>query len=135
MKTPSPLHIVSTSTDLAPPDPPAYLGEAGAGLWRKMVSEYNFDDAGGQSVLAQACRHLDVAEELRKAIEEMGAVGQTEAGALRIHPAVAGEINARNSCARLIRQLGVNDKPKRDRPGRPPRSEESLSPSPVRWRR
>jgi phage terminase small subunit len=118
----SPLRIVA-QTDLTPPEPPACLGFAGAALWRRITTEYRFDDAGGQAVLEQSCRCLDLAEELRQAIADHGATGTTEGGALRVHPAVAAEISARNSCARLIRQLGVNDTPKRSGPGRPPKSE------------
>jgi phage terminase small subunit len=118
----TPLRVISAG-ELTPPAPPSTLGAAGAALWREMVSAYRFDDVGGQAVLAQACRHLDVAEALREGIEQMGAVGTTEGGALRVNPAVQAEVTARNSVARLIRQLGVNDAPRRDKPGRPPKSE------------
>jgi len=60
-----PLTLVDpTATHIAPP---AKLSEPGRKLWQTIMSEYDFQDAGGLEVLAQICAAQDRVEELRAA--------------------------------------------------------------------
>jgi hypothetical protein len=117
---PQPLRIVAQTTVTAV-EPLETLGEPGARLWRKIVGEYDFSDSAGQAMLTAACLSLDRADSLRAKIAAEGEVVTTPFGP-RLHPAVGAEQQARNSCARILKQLGLVDQPKRDRPGRPPKS-------------
>ena len=117
---PQPLRIV-TQTPLTPVEPLRPLGEHGTRLWTRIVGEYCFDDSAGAAMLSQACLSLDRAEALRAKIEAQGEVVDTPFGP-RLHPAIGAEQVARNSCARILKQLGLVDQPKHDRPGRPPKA-------------
>jgi hypothetical protein len=49
--------------------PPRKLGQHGADLWRRIMSEYDLSDAGGRELLLLGCQMLDRAEDLREVIE------------------------------------------------------------------
>jgi hypothetical protein len=82
--------------------PPRKLGQHGADLWRRIMSEYDLSDAGGRELLLLGCQMLDRAEDLREVIERESEF-----------------IKMRNVCARMLRMLGLHQEPLHSRPGRP----------------
>ena len=58
----------STGTEL-----PTTLREAGAKLWRSVITEYAIKDSGGIAILEQACASADRAAECAAIIAEHGA--------------------------------------------------------------
>jgi hypothetical protein len=83
------------------PPPPATLGEAGADLWRRVMSAYRIEDVGGLEMLAQCCAACDRAAALAALIERDGAVIYSKYGP-RSHPAIKDEIACRGFCAPCI---------------------------------
>src|SRR4249920_2301879 len=103
----------STGTEL-----PTTLREAGAKLWRSVITEYAIKDSGGLAILEQACASADRAAECAAIIAEQGAVIQTKHG-LKDHPLLRHESAARGLVGRLLARLGLDVEPLRPTAGRP----------------
>jgi hypothetical protein len=116
-KSQEPLTIVSGSAPTLA-DPPATLREAGATLWRSIMSEYAIADSGGRAILEQACASADRAAECAAIIAEQGAVISTKHG-LKDHPLLRHETAARGLVGRLLTRLGLDVEPLRPTAGRP----------------
>jgi len=99
--------------------PPAKLREPGRKLWQTIMSEYDFQDAGGLEVLAQICAAQDRVEALREAIDRDGETVHTRNGP-RAHPALRDELHGRAFICRALERLGVTVEAIRP-VGRPPR--------------
>jgi len=106
------------STAATSPPPPATLGEAGADLWRRVMSAYRIEDVGGLEMLAQCCAACDRAAALAALIERDGAVIYSKSGP-RSHPAIKDELAARSFVVRTLHRLGLDVEPIRSvgRPG------------------
>jgi phage terminase small subunit len=100
------------------PEPPPGLSSHGQRIWREVLAEFEILDAARLELLRQAGEAIDRAEALI-ARDGLTTVNP-ETGAIKAHPAIVLEMSARALGVRLLRQLGVLDPPKRDRPGRPP---------------
>ena len=109
------LHMIDGRSKTSPP---CTLGEAGQDLWNRIVSSYDFSDAGGVELLAQICQAADRAANLRRQIDETGELIHTRAG-LKDNPGLKHEIAARSFIARSLIRLGLNCEPLRAGPGRP----------------
>lgn len=92
------------------PPPPATLGEAGADLWRRVMSAYRIEDVGGLEMLAQCCAACDRAAALAALIERDGAVIYSKYGP-RSHPAIKDEIACRGFIVRTVHRLGLDVEP------------------------
>ena len=86
-----------------PTQPPRKLGAHGGALWRSIMSEYQIEDGGGLSMLAQACIALDRAEQCRVQIERDGVVLRTKTG-LKDDPALKHELASRSFVVRTLRE-------------------------------
>jgi P27 family predicted phage terminase small subunit len=102
------------------PEPPPYLHASGAALWRTVMKRYVIEDTHTE-VLRLACLAADRAEACRLQVEEEGQMVLGAAGQLVVNPLIAAEGAAQKRVAQFLKQLGLFDEPKRDRPGRPPR--------------
>ena len=113
------LSVVALERDLAP-TVPAHLGDAGLQLWTAIMKDYQIGDAGGLALLGQACEAADRVEECRRTIAEQGAVIRSQ-GAIRAHPLLAAERDARAAMLRALRYLNLDVEPIKAI-GRPPGS-------------
>ena len=86
--------------------PPRKLGRHGADLWRKVMREYEIDDAAGLEMLALACQQLDRAEECREQIDRDGLMLRTKNGP-KDHPLLKAELSARGFVCRTLQRLGL----------------------------
>src|SRR5215208_3542261 len=87
------LRLVDSSTakssDLS--SPPPSLGEVGRDLWRRIVTDYRIEEAGGIEMLAQACAAADRAATCAKHIRAEGEIVNTRSGP-REHPLLKTEL-------------------------------------------
>jgi hypothetical protein len=94
-----PLTVVPIGLDRDPP--PQDLGEPGADLWRRIMSEYQIADSGGREMLAQACRAADRAASLAELIKQDGEIVHTRLGPKR-HPALGAELANRALVVQIL---------------------------------
>jgi hypothetical protein len=99
--------------------PPRPLGEHGMKLWRAILREYAFDDAGGREALAQICAALDTAEACAAEVLRDGTVIRSKTG-MREHPALRGELANRAFVVRSLSKLGLVEYEPKAAVGRPP---------------
>jgi len=104
------------------PQPPKHLGEAGATLWRGLVSEYGIADAGGLKLVQTACECADRMAAAQAAIAKDGTFVRDRYGQVKVHPAAALEKDARGGLLAALKLLNLDLEPLRDAPGRPPGS-------------
>src|SRR5262245_29069077 len=105
--------------DTKPGGPPRPLGECGMGLWRRIMDEYEIDDAGGLELLCLACQALDRAESCRGQIDEAGEVSTVNGQPGRPHPLLRDEIANRAFVVKTLERLGIASEPAKAA-GRPP---------------
>jgi hypothetical protein len=106
-------------TPTTTPSSPASLGATGTTLWKKLTSEFHFDDAAGREMLLQICTAADRADEYAATIAaDGGPVIHGRAG-LKEHPLIKHELSARNFIVRSLHKLGLDIEPPRAGPGRP----------------
>jgi hypothetical protein len=74
------------------------------------MQDYQIRDAGGLALLAQACEAADRVAECRQIILEQGAVIRSQ-GAMRAHPLLAAERDARAALLRALRYLNLDVEP------------------------
>jgi hypothetical protein len=94
--------------------------EAGGALWQSIMRDYGIHDAGGLALLQQVSKASDRVAEYRTTIAEQGAVIRSQ-GAVRDHPPLAAERDARAAMLRAIRYLNLDVEPLKAI-GRPPGS-------------
>jgi hypothetical protein len=102
----------------AVPAPPRPLGEHGAALWQRVMTEYEIADSGGLEMLALACQALDRAESLRAEIDDDGEIIRVR-GSIKDHPALKHELANRAFVTRTLAKLGLDVEPVRPSVGRP----------------
>jgi hypothetical protein len=115
-KPPTPLSLVGLASSL--PEPPTSLGPAGIALWKAIMNDYVVADAGGLTLLEEACCARDRAEKLRIEIDRDGEILHTARG-LKEHPGLKAELAARAFITRTLQRLGINLEVVRPSPGRP----------------
>lgn len=99
------------------PAPPEGLSARSAGLWERVLDQYELS-AAELELLAEACRSLDRADQLRAVVDLEGVTTTDRWGGKKLHPAHDGEQRARRDYASFMRQLGVRVPP--PSPGRGP---------------
>lgn len=95
---------------------PAHLSPASRALFRTIVREYVLEDWHVR-LLTEALGSLDRAEQARRQLDIDGLTTTTRLGELKAHPLILVERDARNTFARLMKQLGLDVEPLQ-----PPRS-------------
>nr|WP_143199651.1 P27 family phage terminase small subunit [Bradyrhizobium sp. NAS80.1] len=85
------------------------------------MARYALDETQAE-VLKLACLASDRAEALRLEIEKMGQTVPGSTGQPQANPLIACEGAAQKRVAAFLKQLGLFDEPKREKPGRPPKS-------------
>jgi hypothetical protein len=113
-----PLTLVGSDSDPRS-SPPSTLGEVGLGVWNSVQAEYDITDSGGRSMLEQACRALDRAEDCSAQIARDGTLLMTRHGP-KDHPLLRHETANRALAVRILRQLGLDVEPVKaiGRPGK-----------------
>jgi P27 family predicted phage terminase small subunit len=102
------------------PEPPAELAEAGRQLWRTVMERYVIEDSHAE-LLKLACLSADSAASMRRQIKQEGETVIGSTGQPAAHPLIACEGAAQKRVAQFLKQLGLFDEAKRDKPGRPPK--------------
>jgi P27 family predicted phage terminase small subunit len=102
------------------PETPPELGRAGSELWRTVMGRYVIEESHAQ-LLKLACLAADSAESMRGQIKKEGATIIGSQGQPVAHPLIAAEGAAQKRVAAFLKQLGLFDEPKREKPGRPPK--------------
>jgi phage terminase small subunit len=95
--------------------PPAHLGEHSAAFWRRMVEDYDLDEAPARELLRLACEAMDRAEQARAQLDVDGLTITDRYGQVKPHPAASIEVQNRTAVARLLRELRVTDPPEEER--------------------
>jgi hypothetical protein len=84
------------------------------------MARYAIEDTHAE-LLKLACLSADSAASMRKQIKDEGAIVVGSTGQATAHPLIACEGAAQKRVAQFLKQLGLFDEPKREKPGRPPR--------------
>jgi len=100
-------------------EPPSTLGEAGAKLWRSVMSQYDIRDAGGLAILEGACVSRDRSTEFAAILAREGLMIRTKSGTIREHPLIRHEREERALECRLLQRLGLDVEAVRSSAGRP----------------
>jgi P27 family predicted phage terminase small subunit len=98
---------------------PSHLSAEGKEIWRKLVREYDIQDAGGLQILRAGLEAFDRAQKCRVSIDRIGLVVKDRFGAVRPHPLIACERDARSSFLLALKQLNLDVQSLKDI-GRPP---------------
>jgi P27 family predicted phage terminase small subunit len=102
---------------ISEPRPPAHLSREAKSLWRRLVHEYDIQDAGGLAVLLQACESLDRLRQAQAAIAGTGPLLLDRFGQQKAHPMLVTERDSRSAFMQALKHLGLDIEPLRDRPG------------------
>lgn len=100
-------------------EPPEHLGPAGAGEWRRVVSEFDIE-LQRLGTLLVACDAYDMHEAAREQVAQEGLIYETGQGMKRVHPAAAVMRDAGIRYLRAMRELNIDAEPMVDA-CRPPR--------------
>lgn len=87
-------------------------------LWRRVVSEWDFDDAA-LVVLERACEAFQRMREAQAQLAKDGSYYVDKSGNPRAHPALGVEKDSRTAMLNAIKMLGISLEPVGD-VGRPP---------------
>jgi hypothetical protein len=117
MEKKSHLKVVGTPPNRV--QPPSNLKPPGRNLWTTIMAEYAIDDSGSLTLLGEACRALDNAEDMAAVIAKDGRTIYTRTGAIKEHPLIKHELMARTFLVRTLQRIGIVDIPARPI-GRPP---------------
>lgn len=85
-------------------EPPAGLSTRGAAYWQRVVQVFELDGAELE-LLHEACRTLDVLDDLAAAVAEQGVTVRGSTKQIRLHPALAEARAQRLALARLLAAL------------------------------
>lgn len=90
------------------PPVPAHLSADSAQWWRSVVTDYELEPHHLR-LLQTACEAWDRMQDARRALADHGALTfKDERGAIKAHPCVAIERDARVAFARLVRELDLD---------------------------
>ena len=98
---------------------PKHLSKEAKQIWRRLVDEYGINDAGGTEILRTGLEAFDRAQAARASIDKTGLLIKDRFGAIKPHPLIACERDARAAYLSALKQLQLDVEPLRDRPGRP----------------
>ena len=98
---------------------PDHLSPEARLIWKELTREYGIDDAGGLAILKTGLEAFDRATGARLAIDKEGMTVTDRFGALKPHPLLACERDARSQWLAALKQLCLDIEPLRDGPGRP----------------
>jgi phage terminase small subunit len=84
------------------------------------MARYRIEESHAE-LLKLACLAADRAESLRLEIKEMGQTVTGSTGQTAANPLIAAEGAAQKRVAQFLKQLGLFDEAKREKPGRPPK--------------
>jgi phage terminase small subunit len=107
---------------MSTPTPPAHLSAEAQGLWTALQEAYDLADDLGKLLLRTALEAFDRAQGARSAIERDGPTVSDARGAMRAHPLIAVERDARAAMVSALKALRIDVIPTRPGPGRPPGS-------------
>lgn len=99
---------------------PSHLSKEAKQIWRKLTKEYNIADAGGVEILRAGLEAFDRAQTARSSIDKVGLLVKDRFGAVKPHPLIACERDARAAYLQALKQLNFDIEPLRNGPGRPP---------------
>ena len=94
---------------------PRHLQADGRALWKRLTTEFRFDDGGSLELLDRACVAADRASQARAIIARDGLTVATARG-LQKHPAAVLERESVETLVRVFKLLGLHHAP--DGPGR-----------------
>lgn len=84
------------------------FGVRGAAFWRSVTADFEPDD-GEAALLVEACRTLDMLDELAAAVARDGLMVKGSTGQPVTHPAVSEARQQRVTLARLLKALDFGD--------------------------
>jgi hypothetical protein len=91
-----------------PPEAPGDLSPRAQGIWKDSLADGRIKSAARQSLLYEALRSLDRADECRELLAEQELAATTRAtGAVHLNPLVKAEREARQLYAKLLAQVAV----------------------------
>lgn len=99
---------------------PGHLSKESKRLWKKLISEYDIQDAGGLAILKAGLEALDRATAAREAIDKDGLTIVDRWGVPKPHPLLPAERDARAAWMHALKNLNLDLEPLRDRGGRQP---------------
>lgn len=85
--------------------PPSHLKTGARSMWKKLLTDYLIEDAGGLALLQAACESFQRAQEARRLIDKEGAVIKDRFGQRKAHPAVSIERDNRAQMISALRAL------------------------------
>jgi len=89
------------------PRPPEGLSEASKKFWRSIVQGWELDP-NHLELLRIACQQLDRAAQARAAVGEAGSYFTDKFGAVKPHPGLAVETQARKLFIQAVREIGLD---------------------------
>ena len=92
------------------PAPPRHLSDEAAAWWAVVVRDYALE-AHHLKLLQCAAEAWDRMQEARETVARDGLTFEDGNGAIRAHPSVAIERDARTLFARLVRELNLDEEP------------------------
>jgi hypothetical protein len=95
---------------------PAHLGSCGKRFWKRILREYNVEEAHHYELLSQAAACLDRIEQARQRVEADGAFVVDRYGQTRAHAGVIIERDCRRLFAALCRELCLDIQDPADAP-------------------
>jgi P27 family predicted phage terminase small subunit len=98
---------------------PAHLSPEAKKIWKKLTFEYGIVDAGGLEILRAGLENFDRAEKARANIDKVGLLVKDRFGAIKPHPLIACERDARAGYLQALKQLCLDVEPIKSI-GRPP---------------
>jgi P27 family predicted phage terminase small subunit len=100
------------------PRPPAGLSTEAKGWWRRIVGEWELDDAGFL-LLESALECFDRMRQAQELLAKDGLVIQDRFGQSKSHPAATIERDSKAGMLRALRALNLNIEPLHEGVGRP----------------
>lgn len=99
---------------------PPGLSDKAKNWWKKIISEYQIEDAAGLLLLETGLQAFDRMHEARELIAKHGAVTLDRFEQLRPNPATTIERDSRAAMCAALKALNLDLEPLRDGAGRPP---------------
>jgi len=85
----------------------------------KLIEEYELDDSGGLAILQAGLEAFDRAAKAMQTINKEGMTLPDRFGALKAHPLLNTERDARSQWLHALKMLNLDIEPLKDRAGRP----------------